>query len=92
MADGERHRQYTGRDNGPGWANLEALLRERPEAVWPRIPLIPGFTADRGNLEALALRLRDLGARKCVLLPYNPTWFHKAARIGKPVDPRLSRT
>ena len=49
LADGERHREYTGQDNGPVWANLEALLRERPGAVLPRIPLIPGFTADPGK-------------------------------------------
>jgi pyruvate formate lyase activating enzyme len=90
VADGEKHREYTGRDNALVWANLEALLREKPGAVLPRIPLIPGFTATRENLEALSRRLRELGVRKCALLPYNPTWFHKAASIGKPVDPRLS--
>jgi pyruvate formate lyase activating enzyme len=90
VADEEVHREYTGRDNTPVWANLEALLREKPGATWPRIPLIPGFTATRGNLTALSRRLQELGVKKCSLLPYNPTWIHKAASIGKPVDARLS--
>jgi pyruvate formate lyase activating enzyme len=90
VADGEMHREYTGRDNALVWANLEALLREKPGAALPRIPLIPGFTAPRGNLEALSRRFQELGVRKCSLLPYNPTWFHKAASIGKPIDARLS--
>ncbi len=90
VADGERHREYTGQDNALVWTNLEALIREKPLAVVPRIPLIPGFTATRENLEALSRRLRELGVRKCVLLPYNPTWSHKAASIGKPIDARLS--
>ena len=90
MADGGMHREYTGWDNALAWANLEALLREKPGVALPRIPLIPGFTATRENLEAISHRFRDLGVRKCSLLPYNPTWFHKAAALGKPIDPRLS--
>jgi pyruvate formate lyase activating enzyme len=90
MADGERHREYTGLDNGLVWANLEALLKEKPEAALPRIPLIPGFTATRENLEAISRRFQETGVRKCALLPYNPTWFHKSASIGKPVAPGLS--
>jgi pyruvate formate lyase activating enzyme len=90
VADGDLHREYTGQDNALVWANLEALLREKPEATLPRIPLIPGFTATRENLEALSRRFQELGVRKCSLLPYNPTWFHKAASIDKPVDAGLS--
>lgn len=90
LADGNLHREYTGRDNALVWANLEALLKEKPDAALPRIPLIPGFTATKGNLEAISRRLQDLGVRKCALLPYNPTWFSKAESLGKPIDVRLS--
>jgi pyruvate formate lyase activating enzyme len=90
LADGKTHREYTGQDNGPVWANLEALFLEKPQGVLPRVPLIPGFTASRENLEAISHRFRQLGVRKCALLPYNPTWFHKAASIGKSIDARLS--
>jgi pyruvate formate lyase activating enzyme len=90
IADSETHREYTGRDNGPIWANLEALLKEKPEAVLPRIPLIPEFTTSRKNLETLSQRFQELGVRKCALLPYNPTWFQKAAALGKNPDAHLS--
>jgi len=90
VADAEMHREYTGQDHALVWTNLESLLREKPRAALPRIPLIPGFTATPENLEALSRRLRELGVRKCALLPYNPTWFHKAASIGRAVDVRLS--
>ncbi|MCL4503296.1 MAG: glycyl-radical enzyme activating protein [Deltaproteobacteria bacterium] len=90
LASGEKHREYTGRDNAVVWANLGALLRENPGAVLPRIPLIPGFTATRENLTALSRRFRELGVKQFSLLPYNPTWVHKAASLGKSVDPRLS--
>jgi pyruvate formate lyase activating enzyme len=90
IADGNLHRAYTGRDNALVWANLEALLGEKPGAALPRIPLIPGFTATRENLEAISQRFQEMGVRKCSLLPYNPTWFPKAASIGKPIDVRLS--
>jgi pyruvate formate lyase activating enzyme len=90
LADAKMHREYTGRSNGPVWVNLEALLREKPARVLPRLPLIPGFTTSRENLEAISHRFQELGVRKCALLPYNPTWFHKAASIGKSTDARLS--
>jgi pyruvate formate lyase activating enzyme len=91
MADGKRHREITGQDNAQVWANLESLLREKSEAVLPRVPLIPNFTAGRENLEAISRRFQELGVRKCSLLPYNPTWFPKAESLGRATDARLSR-
>ncbi len=90
LGDGRKHRQYTGQDNSLIFANLRNLLQENPESVLPRIPLIPGFTATLENLQALSHLLRELGVHKCSLLPYNPTWFHKAESIGKHVDVRMS--
>lgn len=90
LADGEEHQKLTGRDHGPVWINLEALLGEKSSAILPRIPLIPGFTASRKNLEALSQRFREVGVRKCALLPYNPTWSHKLKSIGKLPDERVS--
>jgi pyruvate formate lyase activating enzyme len=84
MADREEHRRYLGQDNARIIANLGNLLQEGPARVLPRIPLIPGYTMDPENLEALSRLLQDAGARRCALLPYNPTWFHKAESIGKP--------
>jgi pyruvate formate lyase activating enzyme len=90
LADGRKHRKYTGQDNSLIFANLRNLLQENPEGVLPRIPLIPGFTSTLENLQAISHRLRELGVHKCSLLPYNPTWFHKAESIGKPVDAIIS--
>jgi pyruvate formate lyase activating enzyme len=90
MADGRKHQEYTGQDNAPILENLRRLLQEKPDAVLPRIPLIPAFTASSGNLEALANLFQGLGVQRCSLLPYNPTWFHKAESIDKSVEARLS--
>lgn len=90
LARSRPHREYTGQSHAPIWANLRRLLKARPEIVLPRIPLVPGFTATPENLRALSRLLQQLGVRKCVLLPYNPTWFHKAESLGQRVDPRLS--
>ena len=90
LADGNLHREYTGRDNAQVWTNLAALLKEKPGVALPRIPLIPNFTATRENLEAISRRFQELGVKKCSLLPYNPTWFFKAASLDQPVDDRLS--
>jgi pyruvate formate lyase activating enzyme len=89
VADACQHREYTGRDHAPVWANLEHLLAAKPTCLLPRIPLIPGFTATPDNLQALSSRLRALGVSRCVLLPYNATWFDKADAIGKPASPGL---
>lgn len=89
LADGKKHREYTGQDNSLIFANLPSLLAENPQRVLLRIPLIPGFTATLENLQALSQLLQELGAKRCSLLPYNPTWFHKAESIGKHVDARI---
>ena len=89
LADGPEHRRYTGQDNERIIANLHHLLAEDPSKVLPRIPLIPGFTATTENLTALSRLLQEVGATRCGLLPYNPTWFHKAESLGKKVDARM---
>jgi pyruvate-formate lyase-activating enzyme len=72
------------RSNQRIWANLARLLALVPERVQPRIPLIPGVTATRENLAALAARLADLGARSLTLLPYNPLGATMAESLGRP--------
>jgi pyruvate formate lyase activating enzyme len=86
LADSQEHRRHTGQDNQRIIANLHHLLEEAPSKVLPRIPLIPGFTATTGNLSDLSRLLREAGAIRCGLLPFNPTWSHKAESLGKKVD------
>jgi len=88
--DSELHKRYCGADNAPILRNFEALCREAPERVLPRIPLIPGITATTDNLTALRDHLKSLNRTKIGLLPYNPLWIGKPATLGK--DARYRRS
>lgn len=85
LADPDLHLKYTGKRNDIILENLARLVRERPDDVIPRVPLIPGITTNHGNLQKLSGILREMGVRRCWLLPYNPLGFSKRATIGKPV-------
>ena len=84
LANDEDHVRFTGRGNQRIWANLAELLATCPERVQPRIPLIPGITATRENLAALAAGLAQLGARSLTLLPYNPLGATMAESLARP--------
>ena len=85
LADPELHLKYTGKRNDVILENLTKLVRERPSDVLARVPLVPGITTNHGNLQKLSRILREMGVRRCWLLPYNPLGFSKRATIGKPV-------
>jgi pyruvate formate lyase activating enzyme len=89
LIDPVKHRAYTGASNEVIIENLRRLAREHPLRLLARVPLIPGFTATTETLDEIAALFRSLGLERYALLPYNPTWFHKAAAIGRTVDPRL---
>ncbi|MCK9293887.1 MAG: glycyl-radical enzyme activating protein [Desulfobulbaceae bacterium] len=82
IADAARHRAITGADNGVILANLQRLLAARPDDVIPRIPLIPGYTADTENISRLAALFQKLKVRRCSLLAYHPFGLAKAEKIG----------
>lgn len=92
IADPLRHRQVIGTDNVVILANLKRLLAVRPENVIPRIPLIPGFTADKENINSLAALFEELQVRRCSLLPYHIYGFGKAEKIGKRPESGLPQT
>jgi len=81
--DGALHERYTGRPNRVILENLEALAGLAPGRVLPRVPLIPGLTADLDNLRAIGAFLRRLGFSEARLLPYNPLWAQKAVSVGR---------
>jgi len=83
IADAEVHRAYTGGGNQRIWENLALLLRRSAEKVEVRIPLVPGVTATPENLSILGQRLRTLGVRRAILLPYNPLGKEMAMRLGR---------
>jgi len=84
LMDSDLHLKYTGKHNRIILENLQRLVSERPDRVLPRIPLIPGITAEPENLRQLASFLRSIGAGRCWLLPYNALGFSKRGPLGKP--------
>lgn len=91
LSDPQEHLEYTGQSNVIILENLARLVKVRPQAVLPRVPLVPGLTATVPNLRAISRLLQDLGVSRCSLLPYNPTGFGKAGHLGKQVLPHLPR-
>jgi pyruvate formate lyase activating enzyme len=87
LADREAHRRHTGVANDRILANLRRLLRDAAVPVNPRVPLVPGVTAGRDNLAAIAALLREAGARDVTLLPYNPLGLAMATRLGRTRPP-----
>ncbi len=87
LADPRGHREVTGVTNHLILENLKRLLREFGEKVKPRIPLIPGITANRENLAALVQLLAACGAEGVALLPYNPLGLKMTATLGRAGPP-----
>jgi pyruvate formate lyase activating enzyme len=75
-------RKYTGRSNHLILENLSRLIKESEVPLVPRIPLIPGVTTTKENLEGIATFLRHLNVSNCSLMPYNPLWIDKSNRFG----------
>jgi pyruvate formate lyase activating enzyme len=84
ILDHENHQNHTGRPNRMILENFKRLLLETPEKVFPRVPLVPGVTDTEENLQAIVDFLHESGARRPVLLPYNPAGLEMYDKIGKP--------
>lgn len=83
IIDPNRHKKITGKPNKQIWANLAEIHRQKPEAVIPRVPVIPGYTATKRNLAQIAARLKEMGIRHYTLLPYHPFGLSKAEHLGQ---------
>lgn len=86
LADDTEHRRHCGRTNRvilDNFRRLAAQAHSGHAAVLFRIPLVPGITATEHNLVALAALLRANGVQRLALLPYNPLWGEKSAKIGQ---------
>jgi pyruvate formate lyase activating enzyme len=87
LVDPERHKRYTGVDNGPilrNLANLEAMAV--PFVI--RVPLVPGVTDTDENLMAIAKMSKGLrNLQRVDLLPYNKAAGGKYASLGKTFSP-----
>ncbi|MFC1526004.1 glycyl-radical enzyme activating protein [Candidatus Latescibacterota bacterium] len=79
VMDQEQHLQHTGSPNGQ---ILDNLARLPVEGVQVRVPLIPGITDTRQNLEAILAHVRDLGIPSVAFLPYNAAAGAKYEWLG----------
>jgi pyruvate formate lyase activating enzyme len=79
--DPDRHREFTGEDNGLILENARRLSSR--VCTWFRIPLIQGFNDSENHLRSLAEAARQWGAQKISLLPYHQGGRSKAEQIGR---------
>jgi pyruvate formate lyase activating enzyme len=70
-------KRHTGVSNETILQNFRTLSAQSDVNVIPRIPLVPGITATKENLTALAAFIEATGGQTPELLPYNPTWLDK---------------
>ena len=85
LMDAALHRRYTGADNGRILENLRRLLGgELGARTVVRTPLIPGVTATRENLTAIARFLAEICPQvRYELLNYNPLAAAKYPLVGR---------
>jgi pyruvate formate lyase activating enzyme len=82
--DPDRHRAGTGAPNGRILENLAALAASH-DAIWLRVPLVPGFNDGAAELDALAgLAAAFPSIRRVSLLPYHRLGEEKRERLGVP--------
>jgi len=87
ILDPKSHAIQTGKDNQRILENLHLLLDRKDLEVKLRLPLIPGVTTSRANLEGWAQILTQAGVRSIELLPNNPIGPLMAKHLGKNVSP-----
>lgn len=83
--DSWKHREYTGEGNRRIWDNFLELASDRSADMIPRMPLVPGITADRKNLSGIAGLLKEAGCDKYELLSYHTGGIAKRCALGKAV-------
>jgi len=86
LFDEDKHRHYCGASNRSileNFTELSKRCRKDGVELLPRVPLVPGITATRDNLTAIARFLKGLDIHQVGLLSYNPLWFDKCDKIGE---------
>ncbi|MFC2155573.1 radical SAM protein [Acidobacteriota bacterium] len=82
LMDPVKHKRHTGKSNNVIIRNFKELVKTGAD-VLPRVPLIPGFTAEEENLSRIADFFSRLKIETYSLLPYNPSGLEKWKRLGK---------
>ena len=88
LMDRQAHIKHTGRPNELILENFHRLVSDAEVEVHPRMPLVPGITATRANLSAVADFLYKTRVASVSLLPYNPAAVEMAPCLGRPA-PKL---
>ena len=94
ILDPERHRQIIGADNRQILENF-MFLYEQGADLLVRTPLIPGYTADEGNIRAISRYIAGIDpAIRYELLNYNPLCISKYTALEQdyPVDEKKPLT
>jgi pyruvate formate lyase activating enzyme len=82
------HLNATGVSNETILDTVESLSK-RGVAIMATIPLIPGYTATKENLAAIAGIMARCGIKDFQINPYNPSGIDKRKKLGMPVPDRL---
>jgi len=83
LMDENEHRMHTGVSNQLILENLAVLARVH-DAIWIRVPIIPGVNDGAAHLDRLAGFVATLpGIRQVNLIPYHETGTYKFARAGE---------
>lgn len=82
LMDKGEHLKYTGVPNEGILSNL-ARLSQMHRNILIRVPIIPGLTDTRHNLEAMAAFLKPIPIRGIEILPYHRTGTDKYRLLGR---------
>jgi pyruvate formate lyase activating enzyme len=89
IIDPQRHHELTGADNAVILENLRMLAERDPDKIVVRVPIVPGYTDDDANIEAIAALAHSLAITRADLCAYHPLGRDKYTELGMPapVDP-----
>jgi len=88
IIDPENHKKYTGRSNEIILENLRRISASG-KAVIVRLPLIPGVTDTKENIEQIAEVAIKAGIKEIDLEPYNPLGEEKYTEFGFAAKPEF---
>ncbi len=89
--DPDKHRDFTGVDNGLILDNI-CRISEQAREIIIRIPLVPGFNDRPEEIETIGKFVKSLKIVKQIdLLPYNSGGVSKAERLGRQQDVLTTR-
>ena len=80
--DADKHKEFTGRDNGVILANAKRLAGEAREFI-VRVPVIPTFNDTPEEIHAIASYAKEIGAKEIHLLPYHRLGTDKYKGLGR---------